>query len=251
MAVPFLSVIVTVYNREKYLVEALESVFAQSRPADEIIVVDDGSTDRSAEVARSFGPQVQVVSQANQGIGGARNTAIALTRGDLIAILDSDDIWASNKLERQCAAFAEHPELDAVFCRMKPFLSPELVRGVGRAFNESESDALNAPALMARRKVFLETGPFDTSLRIGEFICWFGRARENGVRFDVLPEVLLHRRIHATNSVHQHADQADYLRVLKRQLVRRRAAPGRSVLTEREGVMVNPAAAANSARPLS
>jgi glycosyltransferase involved in cell wall biosynthesis len=250
MAVPFLSVIVTVYNREKYLVEALESVFAQSRPADEIIVLDDGSTDRSAEVARSFVPQVHVVSQANQGIGGARNTAISLTRGDLIAILDSDDIWAPDKLERQCAAFAEHPELDAVFCRMKPFLSPELVRGVGRAFNESESDALNAPAMMARRKVFLETGPFDTNLRIGEFICWFGRARENGVRFDVLPEVLLHRRIHATNSVHQHADQADYLRVLKRQLDRRRAAPGRSVLTEREGVMVNPAAAPNPARPL-
>jgi glycosyltransferase involved in cell wall biosynthesis len=250
MSAPILSVIVTVYNREKYLVEALDSVFAQSRLADEIIVVDDGSTDRSAEVARSFGPLVRVVSQANQGIGGARNTAISLTRGDMIAILDSDDIWAPNKLERQCAALAEHPELDAVFCRMKPFLSPEIVRSESRVFDEKESDALNAPALMARRKVFVETGPFDTNLRIGEFIYWFGQARENGTRFDVLPEVLLHRRIHAGNSVHQHADKADYVRLLKRQLDRRRAAPSRS-LTEREGVISNPAATGRQTSSLS
>lgn len=227
MSLPFLSVIIPVFNRENYLREALDSVLGQTRPVDEIIVVDDGSTDRSAEVARSYGGVVRCVSQANQGIGGARNTGIALAQGELIALLDSDDLWMKNKLERQCAALAERPELDAVFCRMKPLLSPEIKPGEIPAFDESERDALSASSLLARRKVFVETGPFETDLRRGEFVSWFGRAREHGVRFAVLPEVLLHRRVHAGNSVHEDATKIDYVRLLKRQLDRRRAAATR------------------------
>jgi len=223
--VPLVSVILSVYNREGYLREALDSVFGQTRPADEIIVIDDGSTDRSAEVARSYGERVRCVSQANQGIGGARNTGIALAKGDLLALLDSDDIWTANKLERQCDLFSTRPELDAVFGRMKPFSSPDLAAGETRTFDDREMDALIASSMLARRQVYDRTGPFETNLRIGEFVSWFGRAQETGIRFDVVPEVLLHRRVHAGNSVHDQAAKVDYLRLLKRQLDRRRSAP--------------------------
>jgi glycosyltransferase involved in cell wall biosynthesis len=227
MSTPFLSVVIPVFNREGYLRETLDSALAQTRPADEIIVIDDGSTDRSAEVARSYGPIVRCVSQPNQGIGGGRNTGISLARGELIALLDSDDLWTANKLERQCAALSERPELDAVFCRMKLLFSPELGPGEVPAGNESVADACLASGLLARRQVFVETGPFDANLRRSEFICWFGRAKENGVRFEVLPEVLLHRRIHAGNSVNDSSSKVECLRVLKRQLDRRRAASAR------------------------
>jgi glycosyltransferase involved in cell wall biosynthesis len=222
--VAFVSVIIPVFNREAYLPEAIESVLKQTRPADEILVLDDGSTDRSAEVARSYGERLRCVSQANQGIGGARNAGIALTKGDLVAILDSDDLWTENKLERQCAAFEARPELDMVFCRMKQFFSPEVGASERRSFYEEEMPACFASGMLARRKILDEIGPFDTNLRVGEFISWFGRAQEKGIRSEIVPEVLVHRRVHPGNSVRDRKVKVDYLHVLKRQLDRRRAA---------------------------
>jgi glycosyltransferase involved in cell wall biosynthesis len=224
--VAFLSVILSVFNREVYLRDALDSVFRQTRPPDEIIVIDDGSTDRSAEVARSYGGRIHCVSQANQGIGGARNTGIALAKGDLMALLDSDDIWEDRKMERQCDLLAARPELDLVFCRMKPFASPDLAATEKRIVDGRETDAFNASSMLARRHVYDRTGPYETNLRVGEFVSWFGRAQEKGIRFEVVPEVLLHRRVHTGNSVNDRAAKVDYLRLLKRQLDRRRAVPG-------------------------
>jgi glycosyltransferase involved in cell wall biosynthesis len=220
----FISVIIPVFNREAYLREALDSVLKQTRPADEIIVVDDGSTDRSAEVAHSYGGCVRYVFQANQGIGGARNTGIAIARGDLIALLDSDDLWLETKLERQCDALSQHPEFDFVFCQMIQFSKPEVSQDEQPAFNHEAMAACLASGLLARREVFTKTGPYETDLRVGEFVSWIGRAQELGLRYDILPEVLLHRRVHAGNSVRDKTAKIDYVRLLKRQLDRRRSA---------------------------
>src|SRR5436853_749734 len=105
MTMPSLvSVIIPVYNCEQYLAEAIQSVLAQTHPTIELIVVDDGSTDNSAAVAKSFAV-VRYVFQRQGGPGAARNRGISLARGSFLAFLDADDVWVAGKLTRQLAAF--------------------------------------------------------------------------------------------------------------------------------------------------
>src|SRR4051812_12252844 len=92
-----ISAVVPCYNGEVFLAEALESISRQSRRVDEIIVVDDGSTDRSAEVAESWG--ATVIRQPNRGEGAARNRGIEAAKGDVIAWLDADDLWRPRHIE--------------------------------------------------------------------------------------------------------------------------------------------------------
>ena len=92
---------ITTYNRAPFLAGALQSVFHQSRAADEVLVVDDGSTDNTAELLRSFEDRIRVVRQANGGRSAARNTAVMEARGEFISFLDSDDRWLPRKLERE------------------------------------------------------------------------------------------------------------------------------------------------------
>ncbi len=110
------SVVIPCFNREKSLGDAITSALRQTLPAAEIVVVDDGSTDGSAAVAECFGPPVRVIRRANGGAAAARNRGIAEATGDWIAFLDSDDVWAPEKLQRQAAAAEVFPEADVVFC---------------------------------------------------------------------------------------------------------------------------------------
>jgi glycosyltransferase involved in cell wall biosynthesis len=223
------SVIIPVYNCERYLAEAINSVLAQTHPAHEIIVVDDGSTDSSAQVARRFGSAVRYAFQPNAGIGAARNRGVRLALGNFFAFLDADDLWTDDKLRQQLAAVAEDPRLDAVFGLAKQFHSPEL-DAVARS--RIQCPARPAPGYVAgsmliRRSAFEGVGPFETGWRVGEFVDWYLRATEAGLRERMLPEVVLHRRLHATNQgVRERAAATDYARILKASLDRRRRATG-------------------------
>ena len=95
------SVIVPAYNAAPFLGEALDSVFAQGLPVLEVVVVDDGSTDGTAEVARRFGRGVRVLTQPRSGSGQARNVGLAETTGELVAFLDADDVWVREKMAPQ------------------------------------------------------------------------------------------------------------------------------------------------------
>ena len=108
------SVVIPTFNCAAYLEEALRSVLAQTHPAREIIVVDDGSTDATASVVASFGAAVSYVFQANAGVAAARNAGMARARGDYIAFLDADDYWAPDKLETQLRLMAACPDVDLV-----------------------------------------------------------------------------------------------------------------------------------------
>lgn len=99
---PLISIIMLVYNAERYLAESIESVFAQGMESLELLIADDGSTDRSSEIIRSYGPACRCVYQANQGVTGARNTGIRESKGALIACLDADDLYLPNKLSSHC-----------------------------------------------------------------------------------------------------------------------------------------------------
>ncbi len=110
MSQPLISVVIPVYNQEKYIAEALESVLAQKGVAFEVVVVNDGSTDRSAEILQAYAGRITVLRQENKGEGEARNTGIRSARGELIALLDGDDRYLPGHL-RQIAEFEKaHPE---------------------------------------------------------------------------------------------------------------------------------------------
>ena len=225
---PLVSVIIPVYNYDRYLGEAIESVISQTHQHLEVIVVDDGSTDQSAEVARSFAERrVRYCYQDHSGIGPARNTGVELAQGDFIAFLDADDRWPLEKLELQLRAFESDPALEMVFGQAVQLQNgPEWEAGVK---DKNPAAASMVPGMVAgtmliKRTAFSRVGEFKGGLKVGEFIDWYARAVELQVRSLVLPDLLLWRRIHDSNQgVRERQSVSDYARVLKASLDRRRA----------------------------
>ena len=124
MKSPTVSVVLPAYNAEAFVAEAVESVRAQTYDDYELLAVNDGSTDRTGEIldelAAGF-PAMRVIHQANTGLAGARNAAIATMQGQYIALLDADDVWLPEKLARCVAFLDENPDLSIVYTPMDPF----------------------------------------------------------------------------------------------------------------------------------
>jgi glycosyltransferase involved in cell wall biosynthesis len=220
------SLVVPCYNGAPYLAEALASAFEQDPAPDEVIFVDDGSTDDSGSIAASFDSRVHHVRQDQQGISAARNRGITLSTGDLIAFLDADDIWPAGSLSARRTVLEDRPELDCASGLVRSFISPELPDEIRRRLvcPEGLSGARVAGAMLVRRRVFDLIGRFDPSFRIGETLDWVARADAAGVTNQVVEHVVLHRRVHAANTtVRLRDEKAEYLRVLKASLDRRRA----------------------------
>jgi glycosyltransferase involved in cell wall biosynthesis len=220
------SIIIPVYNCERYLAEAIESALAQTYHPIEIIVVNDGSTDNSADVAKSFfDSQVRYCYQPNSGQGAARNQGVNVARGDFLAFLDADDVWLADKSTLQMAAFESNPELDMVLGHVNQFRSPELdVHPEAKADRDKEVMPGYLPgAMLIKRESFFLVGPFATHWRVGEFIDWYSKAMEKGLKSFTLPEVVMRRRIHNANmGIRERSSQTDYVRILKAALDRRR-----------------------------
>jgi glycosyltransferase involved in cell wall biosynthesis len=220
-----ISVIIPVYNGERYLVQTIESVLAQTYRPIELIIVDDGSTDNSAETAKRFAPSVQYFYQPNGGLGAARNCGIGLSKGDCLAFLDADDIWMENKLALQMAVLNNNPGVDFVFGHVQQFISPEL--------DENQKNNIYCPAekmpgyiagtMVIKRESLNHVGAFETHWQIAEFIHWYIKAKEQGMRSFMLPEVVLKRRLHTDNmGIRNRDSRNDYVRILKASLDRRR-----------------------------
>jgi glycosyltransferase involved in cell wall biosynthesis len=218
------SVVIPFRDRERYLAEAVESVLAQTHRPLEVILVDDGSTDRSATVATRFVPPARYVRQSPAGAGAARNAGIVLARGDFIAFCDSDDRWEPRKLASQLEAFAADPGLAACFTLVQEFVSPELDPAELRLRPLRDAAAGIIPsAALLRREALERVGPFSVELRL-EWPEWYARLKDAGLRTVVVEEALVHRRLHATNLGIDRDAQGDYLRALKASLDRRRSA---------------------------
>jgi glycosyltransferase involved in cell wall biosynthesis len=224
---PLVSVIIAVYNGEKYLQAAIESVLAQTHPALDVIVVDDGSSDNSASIARSFDPDLRYEYQPHSGLGAAMNHGIDLAKGQFFAFLDADDLWPEDKLERQRHAFAADDSWDMVFGHMKQFLSPELDDAAkGRIHCPPDPmPGYSTGTMLIKRESFHRAGRFATTWRVGVFVDWYLKATEVGLKSIMLPDILLNRRLHTTNvGIVQRDSRADVLRILKSSLDRRRNA---------------------------
>lgn len=211
MPKPSISVVISSYNYAHFLGETIRSVLAQTYPAREVIVIDDGSSDDSVAVARSFGERVRVVEQENGGVCVARNHGGRLAAGDVVAFLDSDDLWLPHKLERQAEAFRADPEVGLVSCGIR-FFNPRGETIV--EYNEGKSGwcakdillykepVLNttASAVAVRRDVFEAAGGFDPRRELfaaedREFA--YRAARLAKIAF--IPEILVDYRIHGAN----------------------------------------------------
>ena len=232
MAGPLVSCIVPVHDAERYLVETLDSVFQQTHAPVEVIVVDDGSTDATAAVARAHPGGAKVVSQPQRGHAAARNRGVAQAMGSFVAFVDGDDLWDPAKLVRQLARFDEQPDLGVVFTHLENFLSPEIDGGAAAAPDPAPVPGYTSVTMLARREVFTRVGPLDESLAHGNDRDWFCRAAEAGIGLAMLPDVLVRRRLHGANRSAQHSarSRAEYLRILKRSLDRRRAAHEGAIL---------------------
>ncbi|HNT56835.1 MAG TPA: glycosyltransferase family A protein [Syntrophales bacterium] len=220
------TVIIPVYNGRQYLPEAVESALGQTYRPVEVIVIDDGSTDNSLEVASRYG-SVRVYRQDHGGLGAARNAAMARATGLFLSFLDADDVWLPGKLDLQIRALEADPAVDMVFGHVEEFISPELDDGARRTLRcqEGPLPGVIAGTMVVRRSSCDRVGPFETGWQVGEFVDWYARAREKGLRSLILPEVVMRRRLHKSNmGVRLRDSRADYARILKAALDRRRKA---------------------------
>jgi len=186
------SVVIPAYNAGSHIARAIDSVLAQSLPADEIIVVDDGSTDNTAAIVKNYGDKVSYIYQKNSGVSVARNTAIEASKGTWIALLDSDDEWLPDKLRQQMKLLKDHPELlwttaNYITClsdegRQQPWLNPDKAEKLlqGRQYFESFFEAFRSDAkgctdtMLIRRDILKEAGGFVSGMLKGEDLdLWF------------------------------------------------------------------------------
>lgn len=180
------SVVIPAHNTKKFIGEAIDSVLQQDWPANEIIVVDDGSTDWDYAALEALAPSIKVISQANRGVSAARNRGCEVALGPYVAILDADDIWLPGKLRAQMQHLARHPTLDAVFASglgWEPiaggdtWVRPAVLAGT----TPSEADAVRlhyrdflyeipiaSSTMIVKKATWEAIGGFDENKRYGE-----------------------------------------------------------------------------------
>jgi glycosyltransferase involved in cell wall biosynthesis len=214
------SVVIPAFNAERTLAAAIESVLSQTAAPTVVIVVDDGSTDRTAEIARSYGPRVVVKQQANSGPGAATTYGFEHVTTPLVACIDADDLWLPEKASRQLDRLKRCPDIDAVFAWVRLFRHGELPRA-DAPVQENWCRSTMMMHLASARRI----GPIiDPPARCGEMVDWLARARELKIKLDMMPVVMALRRIIAGSLSYSRDTRGEgYLNVVKAALDRRRA----------------------------
>ncbi len=240
MTQPLVSVVIPVYNGEAFLDAAITSALSQTYEPIEVIVVDDGSTDRSATIAARH--PVRLYRQPNRGVSAARNTGVAAARGELITFLDADDVCPRERISIQAGHLLRHPELGFVMAHTIQFLEPgaehpswlddgwmtSVRSAAAQAPSAQMHERATAPVphpatLLARTTVFEIVGGFDEEMDMGEDLDWLMRSTDAGIRHELLPDVVLHHRLHSSNASYRLADSlAARLRIARESIARKR-----------------------------
>jgi glycosyltransferase involved in cell wall biosynthesis len=217
MREPLVSVVMCVRDGERYLREALDSIAGQRRNDLEVVVVDDGSKDDSAQIARDHPLKPEILSQQPLGASAALNYGIRVARGRYLAFLDCDDVWTIGRLDAMLAVFETDVTADLV---------------IGKTVNTDERlNAINAPqparllgAMLVKRSSALRVGEFRTDIAHAAVVDWNSRATALRLRFQALNDIVLLRRIHGDNMGirERGAARVDLLRVVRDHLNRTR-----------------------------
>lgn len=218
------SVIIVVKNGEKYLKEAIDSIFAQSYQANEIIVIDGESTDKTSDIAKSYG-NVKYIAQKGKGLANARNTGIDKAKGDLIAFLDHDDRWCDNKLTIQVNEFIQNPEILYSYGQVELFLESgcQLRQGFREKLLQEAQKGRTPGTLMVRKSLFEKIGKFNEEFTIGCDVDWFTRVKDCHIAYNFIAQTLLYKRIHNSNlSNNVEINRRELLTIVKQSIHRQR-----------------------------
>jgi glycosyltransferase involved in cell wall biosynthesis len=222
------SVIIPIFNGERFLKEAVASISRQALSPFELFIVDDGSTDGTAQVAAALDSSARYMLQPHRGQAAARNTGLNQAKGDIIAFLDADDTWSDDKLALQLDQLRKSPEAEVVLGKTRyaqENLNPQWkqrARAMSAPFL-----ALSLGAALFRRSAFDRVGLFDEQLPYCEDIDWFLRAWETGIPITLHPEAVQFYRRHLHNITNERAlDQSYFIRAVKMSLDRRRQGNG-------------------------
>jgi glycosyltransferase involved in cell wall biosynthesis len=232
---PLVSVVIPAFNSERFLGEALLSVAAQTYAPVETIVVDDGSSDDTAAIARSQ-PGVTLIEQENSGPSAARNRGFAASRGEFVAFHDSDDLMTPDKLAEQVGHMLKNPGVGCVLAEQELIVEegaelPFWVEGTKvetvmppRPPELEDEPMVHPMTMVVRRETFELVGDFDESMRAAEDFDWMLRAAEEEVEIARLSEVLLRRRVHPDSLTQDAAaSRAGLFRAFKARIERHRA----------------------------
>ena len=219
-AQPLISVIIPVFNGEKYIDAAIESVLMQDYCNKEIIIIDDGSTDNTASIVKKY--PVRYCYQENKGAGAARNTGVRNAFGTHFAFLDHDDLWMPSKLTVQMQLWQTSCDDPLIFGMVEQFicsqLSPEEKNKI--VLKEPILPGYAAGTIFLSKKRFYEAGFFSEEKNVGEFIAWYACAGFISAPKILASEIILKRRLHTTNMSRQNDrySRQHFLKIIKEKL---------------------------------
>ncbi len=212
-------IIIPVYNGEKFIADAINSVQKQSWENWKLMVVNDGSTDNTAAIVEDLiksDARISILHQKNSGVSIAVNLALEHSSAEFIALLDADDLWHEQKLEKQMEALEKHRDHNICFTYLQEFENFEsLQEKAGFSARAEPIKGYSKTTILVRRLVFEKYGNFDTKIATGDFVEWYSRAlRHEGKDGLMLEEVLAFRRVHGNNMTRT-IDKNAYLHILK------------------------------------
>ena len=198
-----ISVIIPAYNPDEHLISCIKSILSQTLTPYEIVIADDGSKNDVAKLLSCFNePRIKIFRQENKGISGARNFAISKATGNILAFIDSDDLWTEDKLQLQVERLISDSSVQAVFGCIRQFYSPEVDDAYRKKyyFKDEVTKGVIPGTLMILKEDFEKVGPFNENLRLGELFDWIHRFKKQGYNYTVLPDVMMYRRLHYNNN---------------------------------------------------
>jgi glycosyltransferase involved in cell wall biosynthesis len=220
-----ISVVIPTYNCAHFLGQSLDSVLRQTRPADEIILVDDGSADNTEALVRTRYPEITYLRQENAGASAARNAGIRAAKGDLIAFGDADDLWHPQRLEIQAALFTADPTVAVVGCKMLGFstnnsktesvdwlddVSCQEIREISFGFAFARGGGLPVQTWLVKRMIFDKIGLLDTSLPVAEDLDILLRLLSHPYSAKILMKPLYAYRNHPQSLSHSSKGRRSY-----------------------------------------
>jgi len=210
-SIPLISVIMSVYNSEKYLVRAIESILYQTFPDFEFIVIDDGSTDRSLEIMQAYAKQDDrlriIVNENNQGLARSLNIGIANAKGEFIARMDADDISFPDRLQKQLSFLLAHPEI-MILGGSQVFIDHDGKETYALSFSNQQSVLrwnmllgngliVSHPTVMIRREFLITIGGYSDLKAAQDFEIWTRLFNEKVLPIRNLDDVILYYRKHS------------------------------------------------------